>query len=128
MSRLTSIPFAIDAFHGNCRRMPSQYVVPSPARMKSLVFYWLTDPVMLREPWSWGGSFLAIRDAEIGPWPCEDGSRFWFIVITASAALCALSVVMLPRFRTRVGLSDACCIRKARKQTRPEGPAHLFRV
>ena len=32
----------------------------------------VTDPVMLREPWSWGGSFLSIKDAEIRIWKCGD--------------------------------------------------------
>lgn len=30
----------------------------------------VTDPVMLAEPWSWGGSFLYREDAEIRPWNC----------------------------------------------------------
>lgn len=30
----------------------------------------ITDPVMLREPWSWGGSFLSRKSAEIKPWNC----------------------------------------------------------
>jgi hypothetical protein len=30
----------------------------------------ITDPVMLREPWSWGGSFLSRKGAAIRPWNC----------------------------------------------------------
>jgi hypothetical protein len=30
----------------------------------------VTDPVMLREPWSWGGSFLSREGAAIRPWSC----------------------------------------------------------
>jgi hypothetical protein len=30
----------------------------------------VTDPVMLREPWAWGGSFIYRADAEIKPWLC----------------------------------------------------------
>ena len=30
----------------------------------------VTDPVMLREPWKWGGSFLSKKGAAIKPWNC----------------------------------------------------------
>jgi hypothetical protein len=30
----------------------------------------VTDPVMLAEPWAWGGSFIYRADAEIRPWNC----------------------------------------------------------
>ncbi len=30
----------------------------------------VTDPVMLAEPWAWGGSFIYREDAEIRPWSC----------------------------------------------------------
>jgi hypothetical protein len=30
----------------------------------------VTDPVMLAEPWAWGGSFLYREGAEIKPWSC----------------------------------------------------------
>ena len=30
----------------------------------------VTDPVMLREPWAWGGSFIYREGAEIRPWDC----------------------------------------------------------
>jgi hypothetical protein len=30
----------------------------------------ITDPVMLAEPWAWGGSFVLREDAEIRPWNC----------------------------------------------------------
>jgi Family of unknown function (DUF6152) len=30
----------------------------------------ITDPVMLTEPWVWGGSFIYREDAEIQPWNC----------------------------------------------------------
>jgi hypothetical protein len=30
----------------------------------------VTDPVMLREPWAWGGSFIYRTGAEIKPWRC----------------------------------------------------------
>jgi hypothetical protein len=30
----------------------------------------VTDPVMLREPWAWGGSFIYRAGAEIKPWRC----------------------------------------------------------
>jgi Family of unknown function (DUF6152) len=30
----------------------------------------ITDPVMLAEPWQWGGSFIYREDAEIKPWNC----------------------------------------------------------
>lgn len=30
----------------------------------------VTDPVMLAEPWAWGGSFIYREDAEIRPWNC----------------------------------------------------------
>ncbi|HUQ52895.1 MAG TPA: hypothetical protein VM692_11785, partial [Gammaproteobacteria bacterium] len=30
----------------------------------------VTDPVMLREPWLWGGSFVYREGAEIKPWRC----------------------------------------------------------
>jgi hypothetical protein len=33
----------------------------------------VTDPVMLGEPWLWGGSFLYREDAEIKPWNCGRG-------------------------------------------------------
>jgi hypothetical protein len=30
----------------------------------------VTDPVMLAEPWAWGGSFIYREEAEIRPWNC----------------------------------------------------------
>ena len=30
----------------------------------------ITDPVMLAEPWIWGGSFVYREGAEIKPWSC----------------------------------------------------------
>jgi len=33
----------------------------------------VTDPVILAEPWLWGGTFLAREDAEIRPWNCGRG-------------------------------------------------------
>jgi hypothetical protein len=33
----------------------------------------VTDPVMLREPWLWGGSFVSRAGAELRPWNCGVG-------------------------------------------------------
>ena len=30
----------------------------------------VTDPVILAEPWAWGGSFIYREGAEIKPWSC----------------------------------------------------------
>jgi hypothetical protein len=32
----------------------------------------VTDPVILVEPWLWGGSFVYREDAELRPWNCGD--------------------------------------------------------
>jgi hypothetical protein len=32
----------------------------------------VTDPVMLAEPWAWGGSFIAREGAELRPWDCGE--------------------------------------------------------
>lgn len=32
----------------------------------------ITDPVMLTEPWLWGGSFIYREDAELRPWNCGE--------------------------------------------------------
>lgn len=33
----------------------------------------ITDPVMLAEPWVWGGAFIFREDAELKPWNCGAG-------------------------------------------------------
>jgi hypothetical protein len=33
----------------------------------------VTDPVILAEPWSWGGSFIFRAEAELKPWNCGVG-------------------------------------------------------
>jgi len=35
----------------------------------------VTDPVMLAEPWIWGGTFVAREAAEIRPWNCGVGAN-----------------------------------------------------
>jgi hypothetical protein len=33
----------------------------------------INDPVILAEPWFWGGSFIYRESAEIRPWNCGAG-------------------------------------------------------
>jgi hypothetical protein len=33
----------------------------------------VTDPVMLAEPWVWGGAFVLREDAELRAWNCGVG-------------------------------------------------------